>query len=215
MYSTMRKLIAAHDAQYGTQSCTERQTCCDVLLPRSDSITHKDHNITWVVLVRDPFDKILSSYQNSFNNTAIDNGYCNYLTKCTFDEWMSQIDYGFQDVQEPYNVHLRTQTDMSGVGVYKSYDHIIRIDNEKDMDFLWDLLRADKNIPHANPSANSNSDLDKKIEYFSLMNTAIALNHYYRDIVMWERVTKGWPRTGLQSRILDSFSQAELGVSHC
>lgn len=209
MYTTMRKLIAEHDAKYSMESCTARQTCCDVHL--NNSITRGD-NIKWVVIVRDPFDKVLSSYWNSFINPAIDSGYCNYQSKCTFNEWMSQIDYGFLGSDEvgPYNIHLRTQINVAGIGLYKAYDYVIRMGNEKDMDFLWNLLEYD-GVTHSNPSTNSDIDIDNKIESFSLMNTAIMLNHYYSDIVMWERVTKGLPRTDLQSRVLDSFSKAELG----
>jgi hypothetical protein len=144
--------------------CTEARRNPE--LTYDNSMYLQDENYTTVLLIRDPFERAYSAYQNSNvnihiyldnnNNNDGDHGVCYNTTKCTFEMWVNKL-VNFRksnDTRISKNEHFKTQTEIAQLNEIK-YHYMLRMTSSKDLTFFFkNLIGLQNGVPkeHANSS---------------------------------------------------------------
>lgn len=183
---------------------------CDKLPPKdpvtkkldnpSLALTHGDLidtivNAKRVLVMRDPFDRLLSAYYNSFEHPGIYAGNCCQVKKgtcadnvdgkkeyksCSLKEFIIQLS------RDASNDHMRSQIEASHFDVIY-YHHIIRVSTMSDVECLFALLGEKYEGGH-NESPNSSIDVAQKAGYFDLEMVEIMRTIYRNDILLWKLI---------------------------
>lgn len=183
---------------------------CDKLPPKDPTtnmvdntnlgLTHGDlidtmANAVRVLVMRDPYDRLLSAYYNSFEHPGIYVGNCcqvrngacadnpdgsKHYRSCSLKEFVIQIG---KDIS---NDHVKPQVDASRFGVIY-YHHIIRVSTIKDVECLFALIGEKYEGGH-NESPNTSIDTEKKASYFDLEMTQIIREVYKDDVMLWKMI---------------------------
>jgi hypothetical protein len=134
---------------------------------------------TRIMIIRDPFDRALSAYFNSVNNTYIRVGVRCTAKTCSFLEWMRHLKNGGIYVNEHFWSQVR-----DSYFAQMHYDYVIRFGVKKDMECLYELLNATTR-KHSNPSSNSELSLSEKLKLYTPEIVSIMVELYQLDLSVW------------------------------
>lgn len=181
---------------------------CDKLPPKNPKVEKVDNtklgltqgdlidtivNAKRVLVMRDPFDRLLSAYYNSFEHPGIYVGNCcqvkdgacadnkdgrkNYKS-CSLKEFVLQIG------RDTSNDHVQPQIDSSHYGMIY-YHYIIRVSSLADVECLFALIGEQYEGGH-NESPNTSIDVKEKAAYFDQEMAQVIRRVYSHDILLWK-----------------------------
>lgn len=148
-------------------------------------IRHMGKDLTRIVVLRDPFERILSTWMNIDTNKYLQEiGPCNNTKLCDFPTWMDYVDTHFHDITRVQkNEHFNTQVKDTNF-YHMHYDYV---GNTTHLDCLWPLLNYDndhRESMHFNPSKDVN--LEDKMLYFTPEIVKIVEKRWGEDIKLWQ-----------------------------
>ena len=154
--------------------------------------------MTRVVFLRDPFERVLSTYYNSDTNKYIKIPHCDNWHQCGIDTW---VDYIYRQPNTAFtNEHFLPQNKVAQMQIMH-YNYIFRMSSKSDQNFFWDnivKMEAFGINQSSNSKSNSNSTLSTpslqsmqekvKNKFAKIPNHTIAqmATLYKEDIKLWE-----------------------------
>jgi hypothetical protein len=173
--------------------------------------------LTRVVILRDPFERVLSAYFNANTNRYIKiPGHCESARLCSLEIWVAHLARLSSPKKQLGNEHFKQQTEVAQFDKMH-YDYKLRLSSKIDQDFFWDELvkmeavvkntkkNHDKNYTKTNTTTSVGNqtatapDVYSKVQgkFRGITNkTIVQIAAIYRDdFRMWEEILQwGTPR---------------------
>eukprot|EP00544_Gedaniella_sp_CCMP2646_P000414 CAMPEP_0202510266 /NCGR_PEP_ID=MMETSP1361-20130828/53204_1 /ASSEMBLY_ACC=CAM_ASM_000849 /TAXON_ID=210615 /ORGANISM="Staurosira complex sp., Strain CCMP2646" /LENGTH=647 /DNA_ID=CAMNT_0049144525 /DNA_START=92 /DNA_END=2034 /DNA_ORIENTATION=+ len=166
---------------------TNNNTRCAEVRKNRTLATEDVRKMTRVAFVRDPFERALSAYENSYRNRFIHINRCHNMIVCTFSEWVSELGKNATSTFE--NEHFLPQVNILQLDQMR-YDYIFRLSSPGDQHFFWSILceRHDSikvNIAHHDTNETA---MFKGLEHLTPETFEILAKLYAKDLVLWKKV---------------------------
>jgi hypothetical protein len=166
---------------------TNNNTRCAEVRKNRTLATEDVRKMIRVAFVRDPFERALSAYENSYRNRFIHINRCQNMIVCTFSEWVSELGKNATSTFE--NEHFLPQVNILQLDQMR-YDYIFRLSSPGDQHFFWSILceRHDSlkvNIAHHDTNETA---VFKGLEHFTPETFEILAKLYAKDLVLWKKV---------------------------
>jgi len=208
--SALHKLECKDDIQRTKFRCAEA---------RKNSKLKRDmdlmmSNLTRVVILRDPFERLFSAYSNANNNPYIHLEDCQNKTQCTIVEWVDEMmrnkAFAFR------NEHFKPQAEIAQMHSMH-YHYYLRLSSSIDQRFFWNELVGteawvkNKSLPNSTSAGSTEKNGQKVMEVFaslpkSTLDKIAAL--YKNDLILWQQVLRrGAPRiAGEELTVFDYYT---------
>ena len=198
MCSSIRNALNTLECGPGNGRCAEVRTNKAL---RKVNLTQ----MTRVAVVRDPFERALSAYENSNRNRFIHINRCHNRNVCTFSEWVQEL--GKNQSETYKNEHFLPQVNILQLQQMR-YDYILRLSSPSDQHFFWNNLckrehSIKANVAHADTNQTT---IYKGLEYFTPEIFQVLSKLYAKDLVLWKKVLRyGTPRDRNERTLYDYF----------
>jgi hypothetical protein len=183
--------------------------------------------LTRVVILRDPFERVLSAYFNANTNRYIKiPGHCENARQCSFEVWVGHLARLSSPNKQFQNEHFRLQTEVAQFD-QMHYDYKLRMSSKIDQDFFWNelvqmeakVMNTSKNNTKTNTTTTSAGnqtatapDVYAKVrgKFRGITNkTIVQIAAIYRDdLRMWEEILQwGTPRQEGEYTMYDYYKE--------
>lgn len=179
MCTSLRTIMNAH--MKGRGGCKHAR-CAEV---RTNPGLRKQANLTELtrfVIIRDPFDRLVSAYHNSATNQYIHAGRCTSAQNCSFAEFVQAIAMkarrsgGSLD----FNEHFKLQVDIAAFSSMR-YHHVFRMTCPRHVECIYRGLLNSSQV-HLNRSPQRVATFEKLFTS-DVLRTFMSL--YRRDVDLW------------------------------
>jgi hypothetical protein len=180
MCSSIRRIMNANAGP-----CRARNRCAEVR--RNHRLQQVNLTaVTRFVVMRDPFDRLVSAYYNSATNRFIFVGRCKTPKDCTFAEFVAALALEKRKRGNlNFNEHFMLQVDIAQFHSMH-YHYILRMSCAKHLECIYKGLLNTTQV-HANKSARPTSEqAASKESMFTPDVLRTVLELYQRDLDMWK-----------------------------